>query len=78
MKAITRDGKELADHDLMTRAEVAEVFGVAGKTVTRYADDGKFPVAARTIGGHRRFRAGDVRALQAVGEAAAAGKDGGA
>jgi excisionase family DNA binding protein len=35
------------------------------KTVTRWAADGKLP-SIRTPGGHRRYKASDVRAIMAV------------
>ncbi|MDP9021098.1 MAG: BldC family transcriptional regulator [Actinomycetota bacterium] len=52
------------DHDeLLTPAEVARVFGVDPKTVTRWANQGKLqPI--RTLGGHRRYRASEVRRLR--------------
>lgn len=54
------------DDALMTPAEVAALFRVSPKTVTRWARAGKLP-AIRTLGGHRRFRAGDVRSfLEAI------------
>ncbi|HUI48351.1 MAG TPA: BldC family transcriptional regulator [Acidimicrobiia bacterium] len=40
--------------DLLTPAEVARIFRVSPKTVTRWAVSGKIP-AIRTLGGHRRF-----------------------
>lgn len=48
--------------ELMTPAEVAEVFRVDPKTVTRWAKTGKLP-SLRTVGGHRRFRRSDIEAL---------------
>jgi excisionase family DNA binding protein len=48
--------------DLLTPSEVAEMFRVNPKTVTRWARTGKIS-AIRTLGGHRRFRASEVRAL---------------
>ena len=45
---------------LLTPAEVAALFRVNPKTVTRWARSGKIN-AIRTLGGHRRFRASDVR-----------------
>jgi excisionase family DNA binding protein len=45
---------------LLTPAEVAALFRVNPKTVTRWARAGKLP-AIRTLGGHRRFRVSDVR-----------------
>ncbi len=48
--------------DLLTPAEVAELFRVDPKTVTRWANAGKIPTL-RTLGGHRRFRRADVMAM---------------
>lgn len=45
--------------DVLTPAEVGAALHVSGKTVTRWAKAGKLP-HFRTMGGHRRFRAGDV------------------
>jgi excisionase family DNA binding protein len=50
------------DDALLTPAEVAAMFRVNPKTVTRWARAGKIS-AIRTLGGHRRFRAGEVRAF---------------
>jgi excisionase family DNA binding protein len=47
---------------LLTPAEVARLFRVDPKTVTRWAAAGKLN-STRTLGGHRRFLASDVRAL---------------
>jgi excisionase family DNA binding protein len=47
---------------LLTPAEVAALFRVDPKTVTRWAKSGKL-TAVRTLGGHRRFRESEVRAL---------------
>lgn len=44
---------------LLTPGEVAELFKVNPKTVTRWARAGKIS-AVRTLGGHRRFRADEV------------------
>jgi len=46
----------------MTPAEVASLFRVDPKTVTRWADAGKM-TAVRTLGGHRRYRADEVHNL---------------
>lgn len=46
----------------MTPAEVAELFRVDPKTVTRWADAGKIS-AVRTLGGHRRYQRDQVVAL---------------
>jgi excisionase family DNA binding protein len=49
---------------LLTPAEVARLFRVDPKTVTRWATTGRLR-SLRTPGGHRRFRESDVRALLA-------------
>lgn len=46
--------------ELLTPAEVAAMFRVNPKTVTRWARAGKIS-AIRTLGGHRRFRAEEIR-----------------
>jgi excisionase family DNA binding protein len=50
----------LPDNELLTPAEVAVMFRVNPKTVTRWARAGKIP-SVRTLGGHRRFRATEIR-----------------
>lgn len=45
---------------LLTPSEVAALFRVNPKTVTRWARAGKL-TAIRTLGGHRRFRATEIR-----------------
>lgn len=47
---------------LLTPAEVAAMFRVDPKTVTRWAKAGKLS-SIRTLGGHRRYRQSEVRAL---------------
>ncbi len=47
---------------LLTPREVAAMFRVDPKTVTRWAQAGKLQYV-RTLGGHRRYRASDVEAL---------------
>ena len=49
---------------LLTPAEVATMFRVDPKTVTRWAKAGKL-TSIRTLGGHRRYRESEVRALLA-------------
>src|SRR5680860_83775 len=49
---------------LLTPAEVAALFRVDPKTVTRWAKAGKLS-SIRTLGGHRRYRENEVRALLA-------------
>ncbi len=50
----------MAEHELLTPSEVAVMFRVDPKTVTRWARAGKLS-SIRTIGGHRRFRAAEVQ-----------------
>jgi excisionase family DNA binding protein len=50
----------MADKELLTPGEVATMFRVDPKTVTRWARAGKIS-AVRTLGGHRRFRATEIR-----------------
>ncbi len=50
----------MAESELLTPGEVAVLFRVDPKTVTRWARAGRLP-AIRTIGGHRRFRASEVK-----------------
>lgn len=47
---------------LLTPSEVATMFRVDPKTVTRWAKAGKL-TSVRTLGGHRRYRASEVQAL---------------
>ena len=47
---------------LLTPAEVAAMFPVNPKTVTRWARGGNLS-SIRTLGGHRRYRESEVRAL---------------
>jgi excisionase family DNA binding protein len=47
---------------LLTPREVADLFGVDPKTVTRWAKAGKL-TSIRTLGGHRRYRESEVREL---------------
>ena len=49
---------------LLTPREVAAMFRVDPKTVTRWAQAGKL-ASVRTLGGHRRYRAADVEGLLA-------------
>jgi excisionase family DNA binding protein len=48
------------DDALLTPAEVAALFRVDPKTVTRWAKAGKLS-SIRTLGGHRRYRAEEVK-----------------
>jgi excisionase family DNA binding protein len=47
---------------LLTPSEVAKLFRVDPKTVTRWAKAGKL-TAIRTLGGHRRYRQSEVQVL---------------
>jgi len=49
---------------LLTPSEVATLFRVDPKTVTRWAKAGKLS-SIRTLGGHRRYRESEVRELLA-------------
>lgn len=50
------------DAELLSPAEVAALFGVDPKTVTRWAKAGRL-AHIRTLGGHRRYVAAQVRQL---------------
>lgn len=55
--------RDVPDHeDLLTPAEVAAMFRVDPKTVTRWAQAGRIS-SIRTPGGHRRYRESEIRAL---------------
>jgi excisionase family DNA binding protein len=57
--------RKLASQDLLTPSEVAVIFRVDPKTVTRWAREGKLdPI--RTLGGHRRYRTAEIRELLTV------------
>ena len=47
---------------LLTPGEVAALFRVDPKTVTRWAKSGKL-TSIRTLGGHRRYSEAEVRGL---------------
>lgn len=60
---MTTSTRPLSSADvLLTPAEVAALFRVDPKTVTRWARAGRLE-AVRTLGGHRRFHADQVHAL---------------
>ena len=63
MDNIENDQAERPARDrLLTPGEVATLFRVDPKTVTRWAAAGRIG-SIRTPGGHRRFRESEVRAL---------------
>jgi excisionase family DNA binding protein len=64
---IDASGADMTTHapkaePLLTPAEVAALFRVDPKTVTRWAKADKL-TSIRTLGGHRRYRESEVRAL---------------
>ena len=56
------DGNATDDGQLLTPSEVAKMFRVDPKTVTRWAKAGKLS-SIRTLGGHRRYRAEEIQQL---------------
>ena len=54
--------RSVGGEELLTPSEVAALFRVDPKTVTRWAKAGKLS-SIRTLGGHRRYRADEVHAL---------------
>ena len=69
----TRRGTQMDGNSerLLTPGEVAALFRVDPKTVTRWAASGRIS-SIRTPGGHRRFHESEVRALLSGNPAAAA------
>ena len=57
-----RETQSSQPETLLTPAEVAALFRVDPKTVTRWAKAGKLS-SIRTLGGHRRYRETEVRQL---------------
>ena len=57
MKNAAENGEKL-----LTPAEVASMFRVDPKTVTRWAKAGKLS-SIRTLGGHRRYRESEIKGL---------------
>ena len=58
------NGQQKTDDEgrLLTPSEVASLFRVDPKTVTRWAKSGKLS-SIRTLGGHRRYYESEVRDL---------------
>lgn len=48
--------------EYITTGEVAKILRVSPKTIARWAKQGKLPHLV-TLGGHRRFPAGAIRAI---------------
>jgi transposase len=53
---------DLPDDFLLKPKEVADIFGVRTTTIARWARTGRLP-SKLTVGGHRRYRWAQVRAL---------------
>ncbi|HWG63255.1 MAG TPA: BldC family transcriptional regulator [Streptosporangiaceae bacterium] len=51
-----------SENRLLTPAEVAALFRVDPKTVTRWAQQGKLR-SIRTLGGHRRYSEAEIQAF---------------
>jgi excisionase family DNA binding protein len=61
-KEETMKREQSSSETLLTPAEVASLFRVDPKTVTRWAKAGKLS-SIRTLGGHRRYRESEVMSL---------------
>lgn len=57
--------KDFEAEPLLTPAQASAILGVDPKTVSRYARDGKISFI-RTLGGHRRFKEREIRAMAAA------------
>ena len=64
--AFVMNTRQSESETLLTPAEVAALFRVDPKTVTRWAKAGKLS-SIRTLGGHRRYRESEVRELLSGG-----------
>jgi excisionase family DNA binding protein len=58
----SKTGAELPRY--LRAAEVADILHVSPKTVSRWAKEGKLPFL-KTLGGHRRYPAAEIRQLAA-------------
>ncbi|MCP2262634.1 DNA binding domain-containing protein, excisionase family [Streptoalloteichus tenebrarius] len=63
--ASIQQNRQQVSERLLTPGEVASLFRVDPKTVTRWATAGRIG-SIRTPGGHRRFRESEVQALLAT------------
>ena len=66
-RELMSQGRNISDplstqENLLTPSEVAYLFRVDPKTVTRWAKAGKL-TSIRTLGGHRRYKESEVKAL---------------
>jgi excisionase family DNA binding protein len=59
---------------LLTPSEVASLFRVDPKTVTRWAKAGKL-TSIRTLGGHRRYKESEVKSLISISSKLLNGED---
>lgn len=59
---MSNNGNSFTPEALLTPTEVAALFRVDPKTVTRWAKAGKLR-SLRTVGGHRRYYEAEIRAL---------------
>jgi excisionase family DNA binding protein len=50
-----------SDEPLVSITEAAHLAGVTPSTIRRWEIQGKLPTARRTLGGHRRYLASEVR-----------------
>jgi excisionase family DNA binding protein len=55
-----------SDELLLTASQVAALFGVGRKTINRWTDQGRLPLAATTPGGHHRYRHHDITTILAT------------
>lgn len=66
MRQITSEELEtLGDKDLLLPGEVAYLMRVDPKTVGRWAKEGRIQFV-KTVGNHRRYRAGDVKTMMGM------------
>jgi excisionase family DNA binding protein len=75
IRIVESAGRQIKAEPLLTPAEVATLFHVDPKTVTRWAKQGKLR-SIRTLGNHRRYYESEVRALLTGSQAGRRGGDG--
>ena len=63
LPALVRE-PDYGDAEILTPAQIAELFAVTPRTVRRWTDAGLLP-SFRTVGGHRRFRWEEIRRVVA-------------